>query len=42
MTFENPRLENIADGVYTGKCDVDFIYAKIAVTMKAVENALAK
>lgn len=42
MTFENPRLENIADGVYTGKCDVDFIYAKIAVTMNAVEDALAE
>lgn len=34
MTFENIRLEGIAAGVYTGECDVDFIYAKVAVTMK--------
>lgn len=34
MTFENLELGSIADGVYTGECDVDFIYAKVAVTMK--------
>ncbi len=34
MTFGNLMLENIADGVYVGDCDVEFIYAKVAVTVK--------
>lgn len=33
MTFENIEFERITDGVYTGKCDVGFIYAKIAVAI---------
>ena len=32
-TFEGINLSDIPDGVYVGEYDVDFIYAKVEVTM---------
>lgn len=29
-----PDIDAIPDGVYQGECDVDFIYAKVCVTVK--------
>ena len=34
LTYTDVKLETIADGTYIGACDVDFIYARVAVTMK--------
>lgn len=33
-TFNDIDISNIPDGVYTGEYDVDFIYAKVKVTVK--------
>lgn len=33
MTLQEINLAEIADGTYIGECDVDFIYAKVEVTM---------
>ena len=32
-TFEDIHISDIPDGVYVGEYDVDFIYAKVEVTM---------
>ncbi len=34
ITFEKQNILNIADGSYTGECDVQFIYAKVKVLVK--------
>jgi uncharacterized protein with FMN-binding domain len=34
MTFIHTDASNIADGTYIGECDVKFIYAKVAVTVR--------
>lgn len=31
---ESIVLEQVPDGTYTGECDTDFIYARVAVTVK--------
>lgn len=33
LTYQEKELASIADGVYIGDCDVDFIYAKVEVTI---------
>ena len=33
-TFEDINISDIPDGVYVGEYDVDFIYAKVEVTMQ--------
>ena len=33
-TFENINISDIPDGVYVGEYDVDFIYAKVEVTVQ--------
>ena len=33
-TFEDIHISDIPDGVYVGEYDVDFIYAKVEVTMQ--------
>lgn len=33
-TFEDINISDIADGVYVGEYDVDFIYAKVEVTVQ--------
>lgn len=33
-TFSNLDLSNVSDGVYIGEYDVDFIYAKVEVTVQ--------
>lgn len=33
MTFSEVDLSSVPDGVYVGECDVDFIYAKVQVTI---------
>ena len=35
ITFEDINLSEIPDGKYIGSCNVNFIYAKVEVTMKA-------
>lgn len=35
MTFGQIDLTAIADGTYVGECDVQFIYAKVEVTVEA-------
>ena len=37
MAYDNVDASDIPDGTYIGECDVDFIYAKVAVT---VENGV--
>lgn len=34
ITYEQQNLLDVADGSYTGECDVQFIYAKVRVTVK--------
>ncbi|MDF3004038.1 MAG: FMN-binding protein [Oscillospiraceae bacterium] len=34
ITFEKQNILSIADGSYTGECDVQFIYAKVKVLVK--------
>lgn len=34
ITYEKQNILDIADGAYTGDCDVQFIYAKVRVTVK--------
>ena len=40
MTFETIDVSKIPNGVYVGECDVNFIYAKVMVTIKdgEIEN----
>lgn len=33
-TFEEIKISDISDGVYIGECDVNFIYAKVEVTVQ--------
>lgn len=35
MTFREPELADIPDGTYTGTCDVRFIRAGVAVTVRS-------
>ena len=32
-TFSNLDISNVPDGVYVGEYDVDFVYAKVEVTV---------
>ena len=34
LTYHDINISDIADGTYIGECDVDFIYAKVEVTVK--------
>lgn len=34
ITFAEINMEDIKDGIYVGDCDVNFIYAKVQVTVK--------
>lgn len=34
ITFQNIDLTKISDGTYIGECNVNFIYAKVEVTVK--------
>lgn len=34
LTYSNILIQNISDGEYIGECNVGFIYAKVAVTVK--------
>lgn len=34
ITFEEIDISDIPNGVYTGECNVDFIYAKVEVTIQ--------
>lgn len=40
IAFNNVDITRVADGRYIGECDVDFIYAKVAVTIQdgAISN----
>ncbi len=33
ISIENICISDVSDGVYIGECDVDFIYAKVEVTV---------
>ena len=33
-TFNNLDISNVSDGVYVGEYDVDFVYAKVEVTVQ--------
>lgn len=33
-TFDNLDISNVPDGVYVGEYDVDFVYAKVEVTVQ--------
>ena len=35
ISFEKTIISDIADGVYTGECDVDFIRAKVKITVSS-------
>ena len=35
ISFADIDVTAYADGIYTGECDVDFIYAKVKVTVKS-------
>jgi uncharacterized protein with FMN-binding domain len=35
MTYSDVDISTIPDGTYEGDCNVDFIYAKVSVTVKA-------
>lgn len=37
ITYQNQNADGIPDGVYTGECDVDFIYARVSVTVQNEE-----
>lgn len=37
MSVKELNLKSIPDGTYIGECDVDFIYAKVRVTISAGE-----
>lgn len=39
ITISDIDLSKIPDGIYTGDCNVNFIHAKVEVTMKAGEIA---
>jgi len=39
IVIENIDVSQISDGVYTGECDVTFIYAKVEATVKSGEIA---
>lgn len=43
-TFTNLNISNVTDGVYVGEYDVDFVYAKVEVTVQngVITNAEAK
>lgn len=43
-TFTNLNSSNVTDGVYVGEYDVDFVYAKVEVTVQngVITNAEAK
>lgn len=34
FTYSEPELRNVADGTYVGECGVDFISAKVQVSVK--------
>lgn len=34
LTFSEIAMEEMENGIYTGECDVDFIHAKVAVTVE--------
>ncbi len=34
ISFSPVSLSAVSDGVYTGECDVEFIYAKVSVTVE--------
>lgn len=34
ITYQNTNATGVPDGVYTGECDVGFIYAKVEVTVQ--------
>lgn len=40
ISIAEPDLSNVSDGVYTGSCNVGYIYAKVNVTVKngSIEN----
>ncbi|HQE49583.1 MAG TPA: FMN-binding protein [Fervidobacterium sp.] len=40
ISYENENASKIPDGTYIGECDVQFIYAKVEVTVKngVIEN----
>lgn len=40
IEISEPDLSNVSDGVYTGSCNVGYIYAKVNVTVKngSIEN----
>lgn len=37
ITFDNINISDVADGIYFGECDVNFIYAKVEVTVESGE-----
>ncbi|MCL2034276.1 MAG: FMN-binding protein [Oscillospiraceae bacterium] len=40
ITYSGIDISDIPDGVYIGECDVDFVYAKVEVTVK--DKAITK
>lgn len=34
LTYSDIAIEDIENGIYIGECNVDFIYAKVAVTVE--------
>jgi uncharacterized protein with FMN-binding domain len=34
MTFSDIDISSITDGIYEGECNVDYIYAKVSVSVK--------
>ena len=38
LTVEEVPLTDVADGTYQGECDVDFIRARVAVTVKGAKS----
>lgn len=37
LTYSDIIIQDLGDGEYIGECNVDFIYAKVAVTVKGGE-----
>lgn len=37
IAFDNIKISDVADGIYFGECDVNFIYAKVEVTVESGE-----
>lgn len=35
ITFDDINISDVADGIYIGECDVNFIYAKVEVTVES-------